>query len=182
MDNNYLAKKAAWCAASDVNWNVTSEDIQDMRQEAALAIWRNLGKGERYAFRCGVNAARLWWRRYVADWRNNGRRPEKTPQGSAVSLTLFEGESGDTLESAFATPTEDRGELSRKQIAHLVEIFLEARIHKGKRGRAAAVRDAQIVALLCQGYDNAGIAHVLGIPHRHVRQYRRRIRRILGGY
>jgi len=173
-----LHLKAARLAARAVNWNIAPQDIEDMRQEAALAIWLNLDKGENYAFVCGRNAALKWWRRYVMGWPRSDKPIEPTPASQAIKWP--ESEDGNSLaERHLAPDAGERDGLPDEIIITLVELFLEARVKRGKRGLNASIRDASIIALLCRGYNNVGIAQDLGIPVKHVQTYRRHIRAVL---
>lgn len=61
----------------------------------------------------------------------------------------------------------------------LVELFLDMRSKKGKRGREAAERDAYICFRLLQGANNASLSTELGIPEHDVRHYRSELKKRL---
>lgn len=61
----------------------------------------------------------------------------------------------------------------------LVNLFLEIRKKRGKRGLKSAVRDANICLLATRGMANADIADILGISAENVKVYRQQIRRKL---
>ena len=125
-----------------------------------------------------MNAVRLWLRHYKHAWHDNGRKPQSTPQSRTIKWA--EGEDGESLVERFALPApEMRTGLDEEQVRQLAQLFLAARAKRGGRGEFAAVRDARIVALLSQGYNNLGIAHELEIPPEHVKVYRRQIRHML---
>ena len=173
-----LADRAAMQAARRLQHNCTPQDIEDMRQEAALAIWHNLDRGENYTLVCGRNAALKWWRHYVAGWSRNDAQPQPTPQSGATAWPT--GHDGESLAERFIkSPDEAKQGLPPEILLKLVEIFIDARAHGGDRTLKAAMRDAQIVGLLCQGATVEGIAHRLSIPIDQVSCYRTKIRRVL---
>jgi len=152
-----------------------------MRQEAALAIWRNLNRGENYALVCGRNAALKWWRHYVAGWSRNDAPPQPTPQSDATAWPTSQ--DGESLAERFIDePDQAREGLPPEILLKLVDIFIDARARGGERTLKAAVRDAQIVGLLCQGATVEGIAQELDIPADQVSCYRTKIRRLLRAY
>lgn len=164
-------------ASKKVNYNHTPADYEDMRQEAALAIWQHLDKGEKYALSCGINAALKWYRFYVLDWHRNDKIPQPTPQSESIKIA--ESENGDSLIEKFLATDFDSYILDTEIIESLIELFLAARIKKGQRGLEAATRDARIVAMLCEGYSDIGIAQELGTKTENIKKYRQHIRKVL---
>ena len=166
MDIMQLANKAAAVAVIRLDRPPTLKeaDFEDLRQEAALAIWRNLERGERYAFVAGRNAAILHWIRDICG---------SNPNAGVLPNWQLHGEVGEG---------EDLEGLPDEVVLELVKIFIEARARGGERTLKAAIRDAQIVALLCQGYSVEGIAQELGIPGDHVSVYRSKIKKVLAAY
>lgn len=152
-------------------------DIEDMQQEAHIAIFNNQDRGEAYALSCGINAAIMWYKNFVLEWHRNDQPYLNTPQGEAVSLPeRFEEEALESKRNDNIVP------LSDEVIKVLTEVFISARKRGGNRTQKAVVRDLKIVALLFEGYNNHGIGQELSISADCVKQYRYKIQSILKEY
>lgn len=166
---------AARCAARRVNWNVSPADLEDMTQEAAIAIWKNMDRGENYAFVCGINAALKWWRVFVMGWHRNDRPITETPQGASIPFSFIQNEEGEgIIDELPSTSEQEPGQpLADEIIQLLAEIFAV------EESTASAVRDARIVAMVIAGHTNEGIAKSMGIRPCSIKRYRSNIRRMM---
>jgi hypothetical protein len=148
----------------------TDRDYWDMRQEAAVAVWKSLaaGKNDAYAFTAGRYAAIGWQRQ----WR--GMKSHRT--GEPAPPTFYAKSIHDESHAYSAGVDDDSFIISDEVIEELFEIMLNSRRAKGQKEIDGAVRAANIVRLLAAGYNDLGIAQELGMTVYNVRNYRRLIR------
>lgn len=164
-----LPRKAACCALVRLGRpDASHEDIEDMAQEAALALWRQWHRGECYAFVCARNAALLWYVRHVWAWRRKDAPPQPTPQAQAVPLPESDEWTWPIAEE------EEESDLLMDLLDDLKAIF-EAR----GCTPAAAERYAMVALLGAAGYSLEGVAQELGVSVESAKRYRSEARRIL---
>ena len=148
----------------------TDRDYWDMRQEAAVAVWKSLaaGKNDAYAFTAGRYAAIGWQRQ----WR--GMKSHR--MGEPAPPTFFAKSIHDESEAYCAGVDDDSYIVSDEVIEELFEMILNTRRAQGQKEVDGAVRAANIVRLLVAGYNNLGICQETGLTYYNVRNYRRQIR------
>ena len=97
----------------------TDRDYWDMRQEAAVAVWKSLaaGKNDAYAFAAGRNAAIGWQRQ----WR--GMKSHRT--GEPAPPTFYAKSIHDESEAYSAGVDDDSFIVSDEVIEELFEMMLE---------------------------------------------------------
>lgn len=184
----------AWYVARDtwVRANIPPEwRDEDAVQEAAAAFVEAEGMPKSWAFR------RAKWRvlgylfRYHRN--DNTHRPGAHARGEVERVSF-----ADDPEDSFrrlASPSADPEQImiGREEAAErtavlqesarvFYRILLDSRSKKGRRGKQAAAREANILVLRLAGYSNAGIANELGIAAKDVEYYLRGARRRLVDY
>ena len=148
----------------------TTRDYWDMRQEAAVAIWKafSKGKNDAYAFAAGRYAAIEWQRQ----WRGIKSHRTGTPAPPTFYAKCLDDET-----NTYSTRGQDDGCIvSDEVIEELFAMLLNARRAKGQKEVDGAVRAANIVRLLAAGYNNIGIAQEMQMTMYNVKNYRRLIR------
>ena len=166
-----LAHRAARSAQSRCGLlDLNQSDYLDMRQEAAVAVWKSLaaGKCDAYAFTAGRYAAIGWQR----EWR--GMKSHRT--GEPAPPTFYARSIHDESEAYYAGGDDDSFIVSDEVVEELFEMILNTRRAKGQKEIDGAVRAANIVRLLVAGYNNVGICQETGLTLYYVRNYRRQIR------
>lgn len=156
--------------------SVSKMDLEDLRQEAALTLWRTANKfpddeesSRRYAFGAAVNETIKAYVRQIIG--KNPQYADPLPETLDGDIAVV---NPDPIEDTFLDP----GILKA-----LAEIFIDARIQKRGRAKEAAFRDVAICAMVYAGYNNKGIARALGLKDwRTAKTYRRKIRKVLMGY
>jgi hypothetical protein len=148
----------------------TDRDYWDMRQEAAVAIWKSLsaGKDDAYAFTAGRYAAIGWQRQ----WRGMKSHRTGEPAPPTFYAKSIHDESG-----AYSPGVDDNSFIvSDEVIEELFEMILNTRRAKGQKEIDGAVRAANMVRLIVAGYNNLGIASEMQMTRYNVLNYRRQIR------
>jgi len=158
-----LAQKAAYSALRRLHHpDVSRQDIEDMIQESAAALWLNWERGEDYAFVCARNAAVNFFHVFVLDWRRKDKPPERTPQGGAQALP-----DSDECDWHLAHESESRQmPIADELHDELLRIFGNA-------------RDVLIVQMVLDGHTNEGIAKEMELKVSSVKRYRSEIRKRL---
>jgi DNA-binding CsgD family transcriptional regulator len=143
-------------------------DVEDMIQTAALVYWQSLRRGEQagYAFMAASRATARCYAQAIV-----GRNPLDTAElTSAAGINYTSGASnvpGDVDEGSWLEEVD------------LVAVLTAAR-QNAVRARVDTIEtDVRIIRLLVQGYTNAGIATVLGMTEKSIRNRRYRIKRQL---
>ncbi len=160
--------------------DVSSQDREDMTQEAALTIWRAAGRAqsEGYLYNAGKYAALLWWRLFVAQVKTYQDGKAGGFVGRIVSLDAdpdealpwYEVVDAPDAEPAYSTPIIGR---RRAQIRKLLRA-------RGPWTNDAAVdRAMQVLGLLLTGHNSESIALELGLSVYTVNTYRKKIRAVL---
>jgi hypothetical protein len=166
-----LAHKATRSAQTRFgSLDLTERDYWDMRQEAAVAVWKSLAasKCDAYAFAAGRNAAIGWQRQ----WR--GMKSHRT--GELAPPTFYAKSIHEESEAYSAGVDNDSCIISDEVVEELFEMMLNSRRAKGQKEVDGAVRAANIVRLIVAGYNNIGICQETGMTLYNVRNYRRQIR------
>jgi hypothetical protein len=148
----------------------TDRDYWDMRQEAAVAVWKSLsaGKNDAYAFTAGRYAAIGWQRQ----WR--GMKSHRT--GEPAPPTFYAKSIHDESEDYGAGVDDESFIVSDELIEELFEMIMNTRRAKRQKEIDGAMRAANIVRLLAAGYNNLGVAQEMQMTYYNVRNYRRQIR------
>ena len=165
-----LAHRATRSAQSRFgSFDLTEHDYWDMRQEAAIAVWKafRAGKNDAYAFAAGRNAAIGWQRQ----WRGmkSHRKGELSPP------TFYAKSINDDVYYYEAGGHDDGYILSDELVEELFEMIMCTRRAKGQKEVDGAVRAANIMRLIAAGYNNFGIANEMQLTFYNVRNYRRQI-------
>ena len=167
-----LAVKAMWSAIRKLKHPpVSKEDIEDMLQEARVAIWQCTGKPEAYRFAAARYAVTGWFMRYILGWKQHSKRPSAEVWDRSKTVELLDGDQ--------MIVDEPRGPLPDDLLQDLEEIIYTASKGRGKRTRLAARRTAQAINLAVQGYPPDGIAIELGVSRETAYNYLRRARKVL---
>jgi DNA-binding CsgD family transcriptional regulator len=165
-----LAHRATRSAQSRFgSFDLPEHDYWDMRQEAAIAVWKafRAGKNDAYAFAAGRNAAIGWQRQ----WR--GMKSHRT--GELAPPTFYAKSIHDEREAYSIGVVDDSCILSDELVEELFEMILHTRRAKGQKEIDGAVRAANIMRLIAAGYNNLGIAQEMQMTYYNVRNYRRQI-------
>lgn len=155
---------------------VRQPEFEDMTQSAVVRVLevdqtKITGDCRGYLYRAAYRAAFDWlW------WWDHGKPYSYCRYTAAPKMVVID----EDVPEPEPEP-EPRG-LTAAEQARLAEILLMGRRRRGARGAAAARREAQIVNLLMQGYESAGICQELGLPYTCVNSYRQRIRQSLRRY
>lgn len=155
--------------------NVSPMDLEDMRQEATIALWKNANKfpadpkrSENYAFGAAI---RETIKAYVRQIIGKNPYAEDLPTTLDGDIDLLNPEPPDEVE------------IAPEILEALAEIFIDARVQKRGRAKDAAMRDVAICAMIYAGYNNEAIANVLGLKNwRTAKAYRHKIRKVLAEY
>jgi DNA-directed RNA polymerase specialized sigma24 family protein len=170
--NPQLPEWAAKKAGSIVYWNLSDEDLEDMTQEASLAVWLTASRARTpgYLYVTGKNAALDWWRRQVAQVKD-GRDVKTGGFCDCVSLDAAEG-SRDHLEVIVdvADESDDHPLLGEERKAQ-VRKWLAS--YGPWRRKESVDRAMAVLELVVQGYNVHGIMHETGLAVSSVNQYRR---------
>lgn len=173
-----LARRAASSARKILHqWRIDYVMLQDMKQEALIAVWKTAERGEGYAFVSGRNAALAFWNRWYTG--GAGHSAGSRPYTRTLSLDKVQESDFDDKRVYHKVEQSPPPSLTDEQLKFLVDLFESARLKRGRRGLLVAVLDTNIVALLVAGYTNEQISNALDTSIANVKQQRRTIRRIL---
>lgn len=150
---------------------------EDMLQAAKLVIWsRCRGKGREYAIVAAKRAALQEWAWWML---NNPHRRHDLRGGSRVPDRSLRAPEVRRLEAAIRDEETVAFGMSEDMLKELVELLYNTRQKRGRRGLLAAVREANVIALVLRGYTNREIAKEMGMTVHAVKQCRRRARQKL---
>jgi len=176
------SRKAAYCARRRLNGganNLTTQDMEDMIQAAALAYWKHQREGRPvpFCFVCARQAAEKYFYRKIL-----GRNPR-----NPLSLDAPLHDDGDLPHEWLATPA--AGDDARC-IDWLSDEVLEGVLFEARQAAGFCQRqmtrywdtirtDKRIIRLAARGHTNASIAELMGTTEGTIRNRRQRIRRLL---
>jgi hypothetical protein len=131
--------------------DLTERDYWDMRQEAAVAVWKSLsaGKNDAHAFAAGRNAA-IGWQRHWRGMKSHRTAEPARPTNGAKSIH-------DESEAYSAGVDDDECIISDEVVEELFAMLLNRRRAKGRKEIDGAVRAANIMRLIVAGYTSVGI-------------------------
>lgn len=175
----HIATMSAKSAGKRGCFAVCGADMDDMIQEAAIAIWQHNGKdrSEAYLFTAGRRQAEswlIWWKYGAPHTKLRGLFGKiETP----ISLSWH----------AKRVPVECRGDATDKTMTDserekLYKVFYETRRKHGKSELRGIERDIEIVDGLVNGDSTAVIGERLGLSVKMVNSYRQLLRKRLTKY
>jgi hypothetical protein len=131
--------------------DLTERDYWDIRQEAAIAVWKSLaaGKNDAYAFAAGRNGAIGWPRQ----WRGMKSHRTGTPAPPTFYAKCIHDESG----AYSAGVDDDECIICDEVVEELFAMLLNRRRANGRKEIDDAVRAANIMRLIVAGYTSVGI-------------------------
>jgi len=173
-----LARMAAKSAAHRGVFAICADDLADMIQVAALAIWRaRPGEREAYYFVAGRTAALNWlvWWKYGA------------PEGKLRAGLLERIETPLSLDwlsgmELVERPADERSQMSAAMADDLRRIFYVTRRKHGTKELAGIERDVAICQGLWQEDSTEAIGLRLGLSAHMVNSYREYLRKRLQRY
>ncbi|RLC88742.1 MAG: hypothetical protein DRJ03_01440 [Chloroflexi bacterium] len=174
-----IAKKSAKSAAARGCYAICDSDLDDMIQNAAIAIWQSKpGMSNAYYFVAGKRSASawlIWWKYGATRDKLRGMLDEiETP----INISAIE-----RWEEVIANvrPHQKSG-LSLQQQEVLHNIFWQTRRKHGSKEIAGIRRDIAICNGLVRGDTTAGIAQEIGLTMQKINRYRQDIRKRLEKY
>ena len=166
--------------------DVSSQDREDMTQEAALTIWRVAGRAESegYLYNAGKYAALQWWRHFVAQVKHYDDGKKGGFVGRIFSL---DAEPDDALPRHERVAAQDKSAAHRDQArsSRLLSGERQDQIRKLFRERGPWTRDKtvdralQVLRLALASHNTESIALELDMTTGTVNAYRRKIRAVL---
>lgn len=181
MDMNEIyriAHAAAKSASKQGCFMICDQDLDDMIQAAALAIWQcRSDTSEAYYFSAGKMAAWNWliWWKYGAS-HTKLRYGLLEELETNLSIDWLRGY--DRIERS----VEDKEPLPDEIIEQLHEVFWITRRKHGPKEISGIERDTEICARLARGDSTEGIGYELGLSVHMVNNYRWLLRKRLERY
>jgi DNA-binding CsgD family transcriptional regulator len=176
------SRKAAYCARRRLNGgadSLTTQDMEDLIQTAALAYWKQLRAGQPvpYCFVAARDAAEKYFYRQIL-----GRGPR-----NPISLDAELMDGGDPPHEWLVTPAtgDDTRTIDWLSDEVLESVLYEARSAAGYSQRKLTRHwqtiqaDKRTIRLAANGHTNASIAELMGTTEGTIRNRRQRIRRLL---
>jgi hypothetical protein len=175
------SRKAAYCARRRLDGpDLTTHDMEDMIQAAALAYWKQHreGRSPAFCFVCARTAAEKYFFRHIL-----GRNPR-----NPLSLDAPLHDGGDLPHEWLLSPTPVSDRISR--LDWLSDEILEGVLFEARHAAGFSKRqmtrywdtvqtDKRIIRLAARGHTNASIAQQMGTTEGTIRNRRQRIRRLL---
>ncbi len=183
-----LVRIAVLCAIKQLKTTVTDQDLEDMIQAAWLRVWIVRDKSESYQFITARNEALTYFYRYCLESTKKATLDPWTPIGS---LEQWKSDAGDldlsdekplvTWTSQGKTQPEARTiPIDQTDLAIIMaSTYRSYYTHARPKAINAGKKDALVLMLLLQGYNNRGIAQEMGIKPRSVVCRRSKIRKKL---
>ena len=175
------SRKAAYCARRRLDGpDLTTQDMEDMSQAAALAYWKQhrAGRPPAFCFVCARTAAEKYFFRHIL-----GRNPR-----NPLSLDAPMHDGGDLPYEWLPGPIPVSDRISR--LDWLSDEILEGVLFEARHAAGFSKRqmtrywdtvqtDKRIIRLAARGHTNASIAQQMGTTEGTIRNRRQRIRRLL---
>ena len=175
------SRKAAYCARRRLDGpDLTTQDMEDMSQAAALAYWKQHreGRSPAFCFVCARTAAEKYFFRHIL-----GRNPR-----NPLSLDAPMHDGGDLPYEWLPGPIPVSDRISR--LDWLSDEILEGVLFEARHAAGFSKRqmtryldtvqtDKRIIRLAARGHTNASIAQQMGTTEGTIRNRRQRIRRLL---
>lgn len=176
-----IARKATFSAIkSKLGYpTLTGQDLEDMLQEAWVAAFRCSHKPAPYQFVAARRAVVSYFFRYTLarkDARPPGSQRQPSIWENATSLSIL------NEEKLMVSPPDPPAQGDTVEAEDLIELLLAAYKTSPKYTHRRIRKDARVLALLAQGYNNNGIAQEMGVSTSAIRSRRARLRRTLKAY
>jgi len=153
--------------------------LADAKQEAAEAFVRCNGRSRAYAFTAARRQVAMWIFEFLREDRSHRNDGDYIRiEHVAINPTMTMGDDPESILIRREEAAEFQDILSDAADV-ILEIMKSSRKQQNGRTLKAAVRDANIILLALQGYNDKGIAHELGDVPENVRIYWRQASQII---